>query len=284
MSKGRNIAIAWLLSALFWAAAFAAEQHVLRTTPAVAGASVYVDGTYVGPTDENGKIALSGAPGVHLLRVESGGESYTAEVTFDPELNALPPFAIGSPASPGNPLQAGEIDYRIDVNVAEAEVVVDGTALAQTDSAGRAMLRLTSGQPYTIEISKGRIRSARRDDHPDSEGRTEAVVAAAVRTAAESRRCRPTRPGRASRRKRRAVAGHRDAPSRSGVNVTSPLAMRAGAATPESNIGHFDRYRLISTLGNGGVATIYRAFDLVDKLLIALKVLDAMALRPRHGA
>jgi urea transport system substrate-binding protein len=45
-------------------------------------------------------------------------------------------------------------------------------------------------------------------------------------------------------------------------------------AEADANAGHFDRYRLAGTLGSGGVGTIYRAIDLIDKSFVALKVLD----------
>jgi serine/threonine protein kinase len=54
-----------------------------------------------------------------------------------------------------------------------------------------------------------------------------------------------------------------------------PAQVRMDTPVVQETGGHFDRYRLISPLGSGGVATIYRAYDLIDKTAIALKVLDA---------
>src|ERR1041385_8404466 len=136
---------------LVWcAAAYAANQYVFSTNPPTAGASVFVDGTYVGSTDENGKVVISKTePGVHLIRIECGGESYTAEVPFDADLNSLPPFDLGTPCG-----EKKEVDYRIDTNVAAAAVIVDGVSRGQTDNGGRSLLRLSAGQAHIVKIRK----------------------------------------------------------------------------------------------------------------------------------
>jgi hypothetical protein len=259
-----------VLVALCSASAFAADQYILPTRPSVTGASVFVDGTPAGMTDENGKIALSGVtPGVHLLRLESGGEIYSAEMTFDAELNSLPPFNVDESTKQ---LTGGrnDIDYIIDANIAGADVAVDGASQSITDSAGRTTLHLSAGQTHTIEIRK-----------PGYDTRVETIT--------------PKAPG-----ERKVVLQQLPATSRHRVDVLlivlvvllvgslmlllAMLLRRAratGAVAPirvsavtEQTGGHFDRYRLISQLGSGGVATIYRAHDLIDKSLIALKVLD----------
>ena len=260
--------LAALLLILCSGAAFAADQYVLRTNPAVAVASVFVDGTHVGETDENGKIVLSGiAPGVHLLRLETGGASYTSEVMFDADLNSVV-FNVGEP----DLTQTGEIDYGIDANVAGADVFVDGAFQRTTDSAGRATLHLAAGQSHTIEIRKPGFDTHVDTVTPVATGKLKAVLQG-----------KPERPHRVDillivlvvllagsvillltmlvrhRARRRAL-------------IPPPVAVQAMES--EQPGGHFDRYRLISPLGRGGVATIYRAHDLIDKTLVALKVLD----------
>ncbi len=262
------------LTALLWVlccgTVLAADQYVFHTNPAVAGASVFVDGTPVGVTDENGKIVLSGTvPGVHLVRVESGGESYTSEMTFDAELNSLPPFNIGDGGTP----PAGEVDYGIDANVADAEVAVDGAARATTDSAGRATLHLTAGRSHTIEIRKpgfdthvetitpvtaGQLKLALQHQPEASRPRVDILLIVLVVLLAGSVTLLVT-----------TLMRHR------ARTAALPVPVRVSATVSEPTDGHFDRYRLISPLGSGGVATIYRAHDLIGKTLIALKVLDA---------
>jgi hypothetical protein len=272
MSKGRVFALASLLVVLGYPTVFAADQYVLPTNPPIAGASVFVDGTPVGATDENGKIVLSGTPpGVHLVRVEKDGESYTAEVTFDAELNALAPFNIVEPDRKAAP--AGEIDYRIDSNVAGAEVTVDGGASrAVTDSAGRATLHITAAQPHSIEIRKPGF-----DTHVE---RITPVAGEELKLTLEQQHAEPPRRGvdilliglmvllaGSVSLLLVVVIRHR-------ARAAAVPALPMSASVTEQTVGHFDRYRLIAPLGSGGVATIYRAFDLIDKMPIALKVLD----------
>ena len=259
--------LAALLVVLCCGAAFAADQYVLRTNPAVAVASVFVDGTHVGETDENGKIVLSGtAPGVHVLRVETGGESYTSEVTFDTDLNSVV-FNIGDP----DPRPPGEVDYGIDANVPEAEVVVDGASQGFTDSAGRATLHLAAGRSHTIEIRKPGfdtlvdtitpVATGKRKvvlQKPEERHRVDILLIVLVVLLAGSVTLLLTMLVR-HRARRKALP---------------PVPVSVGAVESEQTGGHFDRYRLISPLGRGGVATIYRAHDLIDKTLVALKVLD----------
>ena len=199
-----------LLTALGPITASAADEYILRTEPSVANASVFVDDTYVGITDENGKVVLSGAePGAHLVLVQSGEKSYTAELIFDTELNDVlfnliestgptGPPAIVTPPPKGEtqPQPAADPQRRVDVLFIALVVLLVG-------SMGLLI----------IVVLRSRTRA-------------------------------PTIP-------------------------------RASPSVSEQSIGHFDRYRLVSTLGSGGVATIYRAFDLIDKAVIALKVLDA---------
>lgn len=215
-----RILAALLMSAACAAAAFAAEQYVLHTNPPVAGAAVFVDGTYAGATDDNGKIALSGIPpGVHLLRVESGGDGYTAEMTFDAELNSLPPFEIG----------AQTLDRKPSFET-HTETV---TPLSPGEKKGALQARSEPPRPRVdlllivlVVLLVG------------------SVVLLLVIWLRHRRRAAQLAP------------------------------MRAAGGGAEQGIGHFDRYRLLSTLGSGGVATIYRGLDLIDKATIALKVLD----------
>jgi hypothetical protein len=269
--SGRNtLILAALLAVFCCGAALAADQYVLPTDPPTAGAAVFVDDSSVGETDANGKIVLFGiAPGVHMVRLETGGQSYTSEMTFDAELNSLLPFKLIDPITPPQPR---EVEYVIDVNVADAEVAVDGATGIATDSAGRANVRLTVGRPHTITISKQGFNTHAEPITPSTAGELKIVLQRTAETAtfhldwllialvvllagslalllAMLIRRRPR-------------------------NATMSAPVSAAAAVVEEAGGHFDRYRLLSALGRGGVATIYRAHDLIDKTLIALKVLD----------
>jgi hypothetical protein len=270
MSGFGKMILAALLAVLCCRAAFAADQYVLTTDPPTAGASVFVDDTSVGETDANGKIVLYGVPpGDHLVRLDTGGQSYASEMTFDAELNSLPPLKLVDPIVPPPPQ---DVDYVIDVNPADAEVAVDGATPAATDSAGRATVRLTVGRPHTITISKQGFKTHAETITPFAAGELKIVLQHQPETAtfhldwllivqvvllAGSLALLLTMLIR--RRPR---------------NATMSAPVSATAAVAEETGGHFDRYRLISALGRGGVATIYRAHDLIDKTLIALKVLD----------
>lgn len=255
------------LSLLVWcASAYAANHYVFSTNPPVAAASVFVDGTYVCSTDEKGKAVISNTePGVHLVRVESGGESYTAEVPFDAELNSLPAFNIER-LSAGQ----GEVDYRIDTNISAAEVSVDGVRRAATDSAGQALLRLSAGTAHTVEVRKagfsaqsqsvvptpgGELKLALQPLPQPKEPRVDLLLVSLVVLLAGSVVLLLVVVFR--HRARRIGQGAASHPSR-----------------PEQPVGHFDRYRLLSPVGSGGVATIYRADDLIEKSAVALKVLE----------
>ncbi|MEA2235466.1 MAG: eukaryotic-like serine/threonine-protein kinase [Thermoanaerobaculia bacterium] len=270
MSGPDKIMLAALLAVLCCGAAFAANEYVLTTDPSTAGASVSVDDTFVGETDANGKIVLYGiAPGDHMVRLETGGQSYASEVNFDIELNSLPPFKLVDP-NPSPPPR--EVDYVIDVSVADAEVAVDGAAPAATNSAGRATVRLTVGRTHTITISKRGFKTYAEPITPFAAGELKIVLQHQAKTAtsqldwllialvvllAGSLALLLTM-----------LLRHRLR------NAPMSVPVRPTAAVAEETGGHFDRYRLISALGRGGVATIYRAHDLIDKTLIALKVLD----------
>ncbi len=254
-------------------AAKAADEYVLRTDPPVVGAEVFVDGTFAGTTDGNGKVVVAGTPGMHEIRVDHHGATSKIDMTFDAELNALPSFKM--PDQPGTstsePVEQA-VDYPIDANVADATVSVAGVGDTVTDSAGRATLRLVPGRQYSIEVRKSGFESQSKSLtvehgrglsvvlHPRATvterpsdllliGLVTLLVASVILlvivTVRDRRRTMP-----------RPVA-----------DAIMPIR--------EQTIGHFDRYRLISTLGNGGVATIYRAFDLIDKVDLALKVLDS---------
>lgn len=253
------------------AIAAAADDYILRTDPPAAGASVFVDGVSAGMTDDNGKIVVSGTPGTHEIRVDVGDESYTTEMDFDAELNALPPFVVERPKPPerrSEPLA----QYTIDTNVADAAIFVEGEARGTTDSTGRATLELLPRRRYSIEIRRSGFQtrtttitvpatggqlSVELQKQTVETSRVDAVLVALVTLLVGSIVLL-------------LVVALR---SRRGAMNRTLVARNAAAATP--NAGHFDRYQLAGTLGSGGIGTIYRAADLVQKNLVALKVLDA---------
>jgi hypothetical protein len=269
-SSALRIAFLAAIVALCCASAFAVDQYILPTAPSVAGASVFVDGTPAGMTDENGKIILSGiTPGVHLLRLESGGETYAQEKTFDADLNSLLPFNVDE--STRQPTGGPEnVDYVIDANIAGADVAVDGVSQSPTDTAGRATLHLSAGQTYRIEIRKEGYNTD-----------VETITAAA----GGERKVVLQKHGETST--------HRvDVPlivlvvllagslallvamlMRHRARTAAPAAtVRVSAAVTEQTGGHFDRYQLISQRSHRQDA---------DRVESARR---AVALRSRHGA
>jgi hypothetical protein len=247
---------------------FAADEYVLRTNPPVAGATVFVDGESVGTTDANGKAAVVGAPGTHQIRVDYQGETCSAEMTFDAELNSLPEFVMRDCVKTPEPGSAQNVSYTIDTNVADATVSIDGESGGLTDSAGRATLMLTPGA-HSVGITKAGFESQTSPIEVLPQGgqlsvalqstkrpRFDLILLALVSVLVVSIALLVF------------VAIRR---SRSSARLTNTRAAYTGDPTG----GLFDRYRLAGALGSGGVGTIYRAFDLLDKTLIALKVLDA---------
>jgi len=273
MSERRITLLSAIASAFLCAVAFAANQYVLPTNPPTAGASVFVDGTYAGATDEHGKVVLTGVdPGVHLVRVEAGGESYTEEMTFDADLNALPPFNLGETTA-SRPPPGAEVDYSIDTNLADAEVDVDGAPRGTTNTAGQLTVRLTPGQLHRVEVRKAGY-----------DTRSETITPAGAGKLTLQLQAQGEQPPRHRVDVLLIVLVVLLAGSvtlliamllRHRARTAAAPTVRMQQTVVEQTGGIFDRYRLIAPLGTGGVATIYRAYDLIDKAAIALKVLDA---------
>ena len=271
---GVRYAAFFVLMFVWTSAAKAVDEYVLRTDPPVAGASVYVDGAFAGTTDGNGKVVVSGTPGAHAIRVDHQGETFKADMTFDAELNALPSFKIPDrPRSSAKEPTQQAVDYTIDANVADATVSIVGGGDTVTDIAGRATLRLVPGRQYSIEVRKSGFES-QSTSLTVAPGGGQLSVALQQRAAATERPIDLLLIGLVTLLVASVVLllivtvrGRRRALPRPLTGVILPIA--------EQTMGHFDRYRLIGTLGSGGVGTIYRAFDLVDKTYLALKVLDA---------
>src|SRR5712671_6109606 len=91
----RCVAAFVLVVALSTGTAKASDDHILRTDPAVAGASVSVDGDFAGTTDANGNVVVSGTPGSHEIGVEYQGQKFKDNIPFDSEITELRPFPIG---------------------------------------------------------------------------------------------------------------------------------------------------------------------------------------------
>jgi hypothetical protein len=264
-----------LLLVLSIGTAKASDQHILRTDPHVAGASVSVDGEVAGTTDANGNVVVFGTPGSHEISVEYQGRVFKASKMFDPEITELEPFQIGAIVTETQP--PPKVDYTIDTNVDGATVRIAGGGEAITDSAGRATLQLIPGQ-YPLEVTKTGFESQSTSftvpaggghlsislkplviiepliiDKPKPDwwliGLVALLVASVVLLVIVTVRSRPRL-----------------------LQQPAPTVILPAA---EQTMGHFDRYRLTGTLGSGGVGTIYRAFDLVDKTDLALKVLDS---------
>lgn len=261
----------FVLMFVWTGAAKAVDEYILPTDPPAAGASVYVDGAFAGTTDDNGKVVVFGTPGAHEIRIDYQGETYKDDMPFDAYLNALRSFKISDET---RVIKAVEqtVGYTIAA-VAGATVSIVGGGVTVTDSAGRATLRLVPGRQYSIEVSKSGFESQSTSlTVPPGGGQLSVelkppavvitppidllliglvglLVASVVLLVIVTVRRRPATPPRPA------------------TGVILPMA--------EQTVGHFDRYRLIGTLGSGGVATIYRAFDLVDKTYLALKVLDS---------
>ncbi|MEA2164958.1 MAG: eukaryotic-like serine/threonine-protein kinase [Thermoanaerobaculia bacterium] len=217
-----------LLIALLTGTAKAGDEHILRTDPPVAGASVFVDGEPAGTTDSNGNVVVSGTPGSHEIRVEYQGRIFKTPKTFDPEITELEPFPIGE----------------VTMVTETQPPVVAGSGGTATDGTGSGAA--TGGGQHTV------VTPPPKQEVTDwwLIGLVALLVASVVLLVIVTLRDR-----------RKTLLR----PPPSGVML--PIA--------EQTVGHFDRYRLTGTLGSGGVGTIYRAFDLVDKTDLALKVLDS---------
>jgi len=263
--------LAIVILALGFARSALAVDYILRLEPPLAGAAVYVDGNYAGLTDDNGKIIFNNAaPGAHQVRVQADGLDLAAEYVFDADLNDLEPFRTDTPDA-GN-IRRRTARYKVDVGISGATVYVDGSPAGVTHSRdGTATIDLLPGRVYRIAVAR--------------EG-----------FAAEEQRITATAGGGTIRLPMRDLAGVREggdpvllvlgtALGASVIVLIAVLVLQhrrrtkraatTGAASAEPGAALFDRYRLVSTLGSGGVGMIYRAIDVVEKATIALKILDA---------
>lgn len=266
-SKGAALVLATALMVLVCADAEAID-YVLSLEPPLAEVNVYVDANFVGITDENGKIVISNTePGSHEVRVEADGLDLSAEYFFDAVLNDLPPFQI----SPGEPPVTATARHIIETGVAGAMVFVNGSVVGITTGDGTAGVDLVPGRTYRISVdrqgygpSEKLVRGMRgggRLAFPmsklgDTAKPTDPILIALVCVLGASLLLLVAV----------LVVQHRRR------SVRSP---GGSVEATEQGVGLFDRYRILSTLGSGGVGMIYRALDVVEKSTIALKVLDA---------
>lgn len=265
-----------------------AADYFFKTDPPVVGAEVLVDGRPAGTTDANGKLIIEGiAAGPHTIRVEAAGVLVgTAEVTFDPEVNSLPSLPVAVEAAPPPEVPGAEtVDYIVDTNVPDVEVFVDGRLAARTGNPdASAFVRLVVGQSYALRVAKSGFLPAEQRVTASDVGNRIRLILAPAPAAGEGA----------------GAAGERSAggPPLSLLVVTVLVVVAGGvlafvllrqrqeegAAAPARVSGSeektrtpisFDQYRVSGTLGQGGVAIIYRAVDSTSGGPVALKILDA---------
>lgn len=247
-----------------------ALDYVLGLAPPRAGVSVYVDGALAGTTDENGKVLLASIePGSREVRVQAEGLDRAATYEFDPDLNVIPDFDIGAVVE--SPVVNHPVRHVIETGVVGATILVDGTIAGTTRADGTAPVNLLPWRFHTIVV-----------DLPGHEPE-QAVVKGML---AGGRISLPPGPARV-----KVVVPPIDPILVALVCILGAsllllvvvLVMQhrrrgagsTGHAEPEQGVGLFDRYRIVSTLGSGGVGMIYRAYDVVAKSAVALKILDA---------
>jgi serine/threonine-protein kinase len=245
-----------------------AVDYVLTLEPPLDQASVSVDGNFAGTTDENGKIIIfNGVPGPHVLRVQIGNVDVSADYVFDATLNDLAIFEIG--ALPTLPIAR----YLVNTGVSDATIFVDGSAVnAARSGDGTAAIELTPERTYRI--------AAAREGYAPAEIRVKAVAGGGLiglplrQLGGEPK----GGPDPVLLILALALAGSVIVLAAVFVVQLRRRSMRPNAAAMDSveqGVPLFDRYRVVSTLGSGGVAMIYRAVDVVEKSTVALKVLDA---------
>lgn len=283
-----TVAVSLLLAAMFVPGTAHAADYLFRTRPPVADAEVTVDGQSAGTTDTSGQLVIQGvAPGRRVVRAEAAGVVVAeAVLEFDPEVNVvvLPVSAEVLPPAVDEP-GAESVDYIVDTNVPDAEVHVDGRLAARTGREdASAFVRLVVGRSYSIRVEKaGFVAAEQRITASDVGNRLRLVLAPAPAAAAAA-----------------AAAGRRSSGGlplplvvvtvlvvvaggvltfvllrqRQEEGVTAPAATAREEEKTRTPIS-FDQYRVSGTLGQGGVATIYRALDSTSGAPVALKILDA---------
>jgi hypothetical protein len=197
-------------------------------------------------------------------------------VSFD--LRALPREAPAPAPAAEPPAGAAEpgakIDYIIDTNVPGATVEIDGRLVTRTSNPdARAVISLQLGRTYHARVAADGFVPEERSVTADELGNRLSLTLRPVAGAAE----RSSGLGSgllillaasvvalatvvvAFLLRRRLAAGH---------------AMAAPAQTMSGPVA-FDRYRLVGTLGHGGIATIYKGVDPRGGSEVAVKILDA---------
>ena len=269
-----------------------AAEYFFRTDPPVAGAEVFVDERPVGTTDGAGKLFADGiSPGVHAVRVEANGVVVAnVELTFDADLNSVRVPVSAPDAAPAfePPSEPGveTVDYIVDTNVPDAEVYIDGRLAARTGNPdASAWVPLALGRSYDLRVSKaGFLPAEQRITASDVGNKVRLTLAPAPAGAAAAPAGGPRRASGGiptlvlvvgalvvvaagvlafvllRQRHEEVQAGSAGAP-REGERARTPIS--------------FDQYRVSATLGQGGVATIYRAVDSASGAPVALKILDS---------
>ncbi|MBP9145066.1 MAG: serine/threonine protein kinase [Thermoanaerobaculia bacterium] len=250
--------------------------------------AIFIDGSFAGRTDEDGQLAVSGVGiGTHRVRAEdASGSVGEGDFDFADDVNLVlvPVQGVGRLGSTPKevPRARREIDFKIDTNVPQARVLVDGRHVGTTSAQdGNLVLRLVDGASLDISIQRdGFVAETRR------------VQVAEVPNFAQFR-LRTSGPATPASGQELSKKGRNQLPAIFIALVAVAVLAAAGAliytmwtkrtevesdpaseATSSGTPVSFDRYRVQGVLGQGGVATIYRAIDATDGSAVALKVLD----------
>ncbi|GEM_PF-1147702 len=266
----------WLIPCLVASASLllaveaAAGPLIVRTVPPTAGLQVLLNGAAAGTTAADGTCLVDGlAAGsyrVELVLPDGRGLAQDAVITLS-ALATQVRFAVGAAARKPDACR-----LLVSGNVGNATVEVDGQVVGRAGSADGSLL---------VEVAPGTRRVRVAADGYEPQERIVSVQSGPVnrlnvelrRTAAVQSR----RSGATSSLVTWALVGIL------GVAVVAVAVVVVHLARQPERITtrRIDRYEVQEVLGRGGMATVYRARDTLDRGAepVALKVLDEAHLR-----
>lgn len=275
---------------------------VVETRPRVTGAAIRFDEQPACETDEQGQciVSVRQFPArAYRAEVEFAG-TLVADLTIELGRDGLnfvsipvtmpvpedrPSAAHGEAAPKSTPAPASEapayrtsseVTYVVESNALNADVFVDGSRVTFTDTSGRAVLTLVPGQLTTISIRREGYEPAESRFAPQaSDGYLRLDLKAATVASGEVPTwlwgliglCAAGLSGLGVL----LVQRLREQDSGTGSFVPEHRTSASAVLLPST----FDRYQILDQIGEGGVATIFRARETTGDSEVALKVLDA---------
>jgi hypothetical protein len=114
----------------------------------LAGAEVYVDGIYSGTTDSRGEVITTIAFGTHTISAEASCGSASKDYEFSEDIDGATLYINTCPADTEGTFKIWVGDKN-SLNLAGADVYVDGTHVGTTDSRGEVLATISYGS-HTI--------------------------------------------------------------------------------------------------------------------------------------